>query len=167
MPEPILSPSNSGDSGSHDGSQLPQTLKSAIKILPERQQLLISKLCLELNQSHLFEGLDSKVSPPIRRQFGQQLIDLDDSYADGGLAGYISNARKLLDDSRTGTNPYSGWVPSVPEGDIYRIGTDSWKKAEAKGRKELGYCGFVLVAGGLGERLGYRGIKVRAFVIFS
>ena len=30
----------------------------------------------------------------------------------------------------------------------------------AKGLKELGSVGFVLVAGGLGERLGYNGIKI-------
>jgi UDP-sugar pyrophosphorylase len=31
---------------------------------------------------------------------------------------------------------------------------------EAEGIPELGKCAFVLVAGGLGERLGYSGIKI-------
>ena len=33
-------------------------------------------------------------------------------------------------------------------------------KYEAKGLEELQYTGFVLIAGGLGERLGYSGIKI-------
>lgn len=159
MTEPIISSNVSADVITTGDSELPESLQNAIKILPERQQLLISKLFVELGQSHLFEGFSSE-SPPLQRQFGQQLVDLDDSYSDGGLAGYITNARKLLDDSRRGANPYAGWVPSVPEGEMYTIGSDAWKTAEMQGRKELGYCGFVLVAGGLGERLGYGGIKI-------
>ena len=31
---------------------------------------------------------------------------------------------------------------------------------ERKGLEELTYCGFILIAGGLGERLGYNSIKV-------
>lgn len=146
------------------GSELPTNLSSAIQLLPLDHQRLISKLYLELKQSHLFKGFDSSMSPSIRRQFGQQLSDLDKSYPDGGLEGYLSNARKLLDDSRQGANPYNGWNPTLPEGETCELGSKSWKKAEEIGIKELGSCGFVLVAGGLGERLGYKGIKVRHVV---
>ena len=38
--------------------------------------------------------------------------------------------------------------------------TSEYYQFEALGIPELGKCGFVLVAGGLGERLGYNGIKV-------
>ena len=38
--------------------------------------------------------------------------------------------------------------------------TTEYHSLEAKGLTELMYGGFVLVAGGLGERLGYNGIKV-------
>jgi UTP-monosaccharide-1-phosphate uridylyltransferase len=31
---------------------------------------------------------------------------------------------------------------------------------EKEGLEELTHCGFILIAGGLGERLGYHGIKV-------
>lgn len=54
-----------------------------------------------------------------------------------------------------------GWKPSVPTGKKFEIGTPEYTKTEKKGIRELGKVGFVLVAGGLGERLGYSGAKVR------
>ena len=38
--------------------------------------------------------------------------------------------------------------------------TTEYHSLESKGLNELMYGGFVLVAGGLGERLGFNGIKV-------
>ncbi len=58
-----------------------------------------------------------------------------------------------------------GWKPSIPSGDAFDIGTPEYTKMEKKGLKELGKVGFVLVAGGLGERLGYTGAKVRMLVV--
>ena len=53
-------------------------------------------------------------------------------------------------------------MPSVPKGQAYKLGSKEYLKTEKEGIKELGNVGFVLVAGGLGERLGYSsGIKVR------
>ena len=63
-------------------------------------------------------------------------------------------------DSKNGVNPLDGWVPSVPKGEAFEIGTPNYFKTEKQGIKELGSVGFVLVAGGLGERLGYNGAKV-------
>lgn len=40
------------------------------------------------------------------------------------------------------------------------FGTPDFSKCEAIGYKQLKHTGFVLVAGGLGERLGYDNIKV-------
>ena len=58
-------------------------------------------------------------------------------------------------------NPLDGWTPSVPAGEAFELGTDAYRTTERLGMKELGSVGFVLVAGGLGERLGYKGAKVR------
>jgi len=74
--------------------------------------------------------------------------------------GYIKNARELLEKSKRGENPLEGWTPSVPDGEVFEIGTESYDKFESVGLGEMGKCGFVLVAGGLGERLGYGGIKL-------
>lgn len=129
-----------------------------LKDVSGSQKDLIRKLCT-LDQSHLFKDWPT-ASKSTRKALAQQLESLDHSYADGGLEGYIQNARKLLENSRKGVNPLQGWKPSVPEGELFELGTPAYRETEAKGIHELGKTGFVLVAGGLGERLGYSSIKV-------
>lgn len=84
---------------------------------------------------------------------------------------YVENAKKLLKASMEGLNPYAGFTPSVPSGERLTPGTNAFNAAgsdhyhldvdygddstEATGVKELPHTAFVLVAGGLGERLGY------------
>jgi UDP-sugar pyrophosphorylase len=80
---------------------------------------------------------------------------------EGGLLGYAQRARKLLADSAEGVNSLDGWSPSIPQGERLEPGTPHFEKFEQEGTPEIGACGFVLVAGGLGERLGYSDIKVR------
>ena len=77
----------------------------------------------------------------------------------------------LLGKSSEGKNPFDGWTPSVclfsiiihfkvpPTIDI-QFNTEEFHQLERIGSEELTYCGFVLIAGGLGERLGFDGIKV-------
>lgn len=48
----------------------------------------------------------------------------------------------------------------VPTGESLNFGDDSFISFEESGVKEARKAAFVLVAGGLGERLGYNGIKV-------
>lgn len=48
----------------------------------------------------------------------------------------------------------------VPTGEKLVFGGESFMKFEERGIKEAKHSAFVLVAGGLGERLGYSGIKV-------
>lgn len=57
-------------------------------------------------------------------------------------------------------NPFEGCVPSVPEGEKLDWGSPHFRELERAGVAAAGGCAFVLVAGGLGERLGYSGIKV-------
>ena len=136
-------------------------LEKSITALTDEQKELILKLYTN-GQSHLFENfVEDTVGPAIKRKLAQQLVSLDKDYSDGGLLGYISNAQKLLENSRKGVNPLEGWVPSVPQGESLELGTSQYDTLEADGMKDLGTVGFVLVAGGLGERLGYGGIKVR------
>lgn len=52
-------------------------------------------------------------------------------------------------------------MPSVPEGEKLDWGSPHFRELEQAGMTAAGGCAFVLVAGGLGERLGYSGIKVR------
>lgn len=77
-----------------------------------------------------------------------------------GLKNYLSRGRDLLESSRKGENPFATMKPEVPEGVFLKPGEEKMDKYEAEGLKELAKTGFVLIAGGLGERLGYSGIKI-------
>jgi UDP-sugar pyrophosphorylase len=87
---------------------------------------------------------------------------LDSTYP-GGLQSYISKATLLLKESEEGVNPFADFVATVPEGEILSYngeGTVDFSHAEQLGLKSISGVVFVLVAGGLGERLGYSGIKL-------
>ena len=115
--------------------------------LTDSQKELLQRLASDdLGQSHLFEGWGS-LSPEDRAGVAEQMESLDKAYNNGGLAGYISNARKLLENSKNGVNPLDGWEPNVPEGQAFELGSDNYKSTEEKGLGELGSIGFVLVAG--------------------
>ena len=118
------------------------------------ESALAAKLT-ELGQGHLLEGLSEEKQSVLLAQaeeLNQQLP--------GGLDGYVTSARKLLQDSKDGVNPFQGLTPSVPTGQTLDPSTDEFLEMEAAGLGVVGETGFILVAGGLGERLGYNGIKV-------
>ena len=48
----------------------------------------------------------------------------------------------------------------MPEGEKLDFGSPRFRELERAGVAAAGGCAFVLVAGGLGERLGYSGIKL-------
>ena len=101
-----------------------------------------------------------------KRRLLSQLAHLDANYSDGGLPGYLSNARRLLEAARSGANPFEGLVPEVPDGVSLDYCSPEFRRLESAGARAAasprngGGAGFVLVAGGLGERLGYSGIKL-------
>lgn len=137
----------------------PPNLRKNLSLLsPEQAEL--AKVLLEENQSHLFEHwAEPGVEDDEKRAFFDQIAKLNGSYP-GGLASYIKTARELLADSKAGKNPYDGFSPSVPSGEILTFGDDKFVQFEEAGIREARKAAFVLVAGGLGERLGYNGIKV-------
>ncbi|KAI6690986.1 hypothetical protein NL676_027814 [Syzygium grande] len=123
-------------------------------------QVELAKLLVEMGQNHVFEHwADPGVDDDRKNAFFEQVARLDTSYP-GGLASYIKTARELLADSKAGKNPFDGFTPSVPNGEVLTFGDDSFINFEETGVKEARKAAFVLVAGGLGERLGYNGIKV-------
>ncbi|KAK6132254.1 hypothetical protein DH2020_034002 [Rehmannia glutinosa] len=138
------------------------TARNLRKNLPllSPQQVELAKMLLEMNQSHLFEHWpEPGVEDDEKREFFDQVARLHASYP-GGLASYIKTARELLADSKAGKNPYDGFTPSVPSGETLTFGDDNFIQYEEAGVREARKAAFVLVAGGLGERLGYNGIKV-------
>ncbi|CAI5464578.1 unnamed protein product [Closterium sp. Yama58-4] len=134
-------------------------LRSNLHLLSTDQIDLAGKL-VSCGQAHLFSHWPEPGSnDDDKRRFFEQAARLDASYP-GGLPRYISNARRLLADSRDGVNPFHGFTPAVPSGVRVRLGEPEFDEFEARGMAEARNTAFVLVAGGLGERLGYSGIKV-------
>lgn len=115
---------------------------------------------LSWGQAHLFDHWPApgQAQDDKARQLAQ-LRALDEQYP-GGLSAYVANARRLLAESQAGHNPYAGFVPKVPSGQRLSLGSAEFDAAEAQGIEEAGRTAFVLVAGGLGERLGFSGIKI-------
>jgi hypothetical protein len=149
-----------------EGVGIPKYLNDALNVVTPNQRQLIITLYTQYGQEHLFQKkyFNSKSPPSMRRQLAQQLESLDQEYVDGGLVGCIKNVRTLLQNSKYNINPLDGWKPTLDttsSGKTFTLGTSEYQEMEAKGLPELGAIGFVLVAGGLGERLGYSGIKVR------
>ena len=122
-------------------------------------------LMLLQDQKHLFadwpavlQSLQNGTSIQGRdRDILDALVELD---ARLDLVTYTQTAKRLLQDATNKINPLEGWTPSVPQGDLLEAHSEAWRAMERVGLREVGACAFVLVAGGLGERLGYDGIKV-------
>ncbi|KAK9072628.1 hypothetical protein SSX86_009063 [Deinandra increscens subsp. villosa] len=139
-------------------SSSPNLQKNLSVFSPDQVEL--AKKLLEIGQGHLFEDWpDPGVEDDEKISFIDQVALLNLSYP-GGLTSYIKTARGLLADSKAGKNPFDGFKPSVPSGEILTFGDDNFMKYEETGVKQVQNAAFVLVAGGLGERLGYNGIKV-------
>ena len=116
------------------------------------------------DQRHLFEGWNDSDGADVEKKqlFFAKIVELDAKYP-GGLAAYCTRAGKLLAAAREGANPFEGCAPEVPSAACTTY--LSFASKEFMSREEIGIghvskCAFVLVAGGLGERLGYSGIKV-------
>ncbi|XP_076957614.1 UDP-sugar pyrophosphorylase-like [Bidens hawaiensis] len=139
-------------------SSSPNLQKNLSVLSPE--QIELGKMLLELGQGHLFENWpEPGVEDDDKRALLDQVSLLNSSYP-GGLSSYIKNAKELLADSKAGKNPFDGFTPSVPSGEVLTFADDNFIQYEDVGVKQVQDAAFVLVAGGLGERLGYRGIKV-------
>lgn len=125
----------------------------------EKDQQLIHSL-YELGQAHLFSDWDPPgKSDEAKAGFLSMLHSVDASYP-GGLSGYVMNARKLLSEAREEGNPFEGYVPHQPDTvDLSKIDRN-YAQYEMVGADCFNKVGIVLVAGGLGERLGYNGIKL-------
>jgi UDP-sugar pyrophosphorylase len=125
----------------------------------KEEQALITQL-LNANQGHLFTDWDAPgINDEAKAAFLQRLSRINTSYP-GGLSGYISNARKLLAEAKTGANPFEGFVPHQPDKVDLTEFDAAYDHYEALGKAHFSKTAVVLVAGGLGERLGYSGIKL-------
>jgi len=81
------------------------------------------------------------------------------------MVKYLQRGRKLLADSANNVNPFEDFKPELPPGVCLEPGSELFDEFEELGMKELCKVGIVLIAGGLGERLGFSGIKVSLPVV--
>jgi UDP-sugar pyrophosphorylase len=139
----------------------PPNLYKNLNLLNE-DEIILAKLLLELNQHHLFEYWDDiGINDNLKHNFFNQIQKLHQNYkVPGGLAAYINQSKILLSQSKNSFNPLDGWIPHIPIGVTLDPLSSSYIEYEELGKNEIGNCGFILVAGGLGERLGYSGIKI-------
>ncbi len=134
-------------------------LKANWELVCESRQELIASL-VENGQAHLFADWDEPgTNDEAKTAFLDSLEKIDGNYP-GGLASYITNARKLLAEAKAGANPFEGFVPEQPNKVDLTQFNETYDHYDAIGATQFEKVGVVLVAGGLGERLGYNGIKL-------
>lgn len=94
-----------------------------------------------------------------KKALAEQVVQLN-KVTPTGMKNYLERGRKLLESSAKGENPFDKYKPEVPTGIFLKPSEADFYYYEELGMKELPKMGFVLIAGGLGERLGYSGIKI-------
>ena len=119
----------------------------------------IIKLLEEVGQEDIVSKL-KKATKEEQNDFVNQINELD-KVCQGGIKDYIKRAKVLLANSAKKMNSFRDYKIEVPY-DIphIKVGNDEFYELEKLGFNELKNSVFVLVAGGLGERLGYDGIKI-------
>lgn len=121
-------------------------------------ELAVLELLKELDQTHILEQFNKR-SDSERSSFISQINNLETIYP-GGLREYVNRGKVLLYQSKNNINPYSDFTPSIPQGTNIHVGDSEYFELESLGFEQIMYTSFVLVAGGLGERLGYDDIKI-------
>ena len=135
------------------------TIRQQLATLAPRDQATLT-LIEALGQQHLVEHWpEPGQSTHDKQRLLAQIRELDARYP-GGLERYLNHATELLAQARRGDTPYRDYAPHVPEGLGLNFYSAEFRDAEELGLKEANRCGFVMVAGGLGERLGFSGIKL-------
>ena len=119
---------------------------------------LILDLLKELNQIEIIEKY--KISnEEEKKKFIEQFNYLEKA-TPGGIKDYIKRAKILLEESKNNINPFKDYTPEVPLGFDIKVGSDQFYELDKLGFEQIENTVFVLVAGGLGERLGYPDIKI-------
>lgn len=118
---------------------------------------MAAELLKSLNQTHIVEQTADL------KGLCTQIENLEQKIP-GGVAGYLERAAIMLEEVKNDVNPLADYQVELPCGvDLSQEkgpGSALFAEFERIGMENLSKLGFVLVAGGMGERLGYPGIKV-------
>ena len=124
----------------------------------QRQNMV--KQLISNGQIHIFENWELKGLSDIKKENLLCILEKVNQSYPGGICSYIDNGRKLFKESQLGKNPFEGFIPEQPDKvDLTKI-DNFYSQMEKIGVQQFAQMGLVLVAGGLGERLGFDGIKI-------
>ena len=115
-------------------------------------------LLKELNQPEIIEKYKNSKEDE-QKSFIAQFNSLEKA-TPGGIKDYLKRAKILLEESKNNINPFKEYTPEVPLGFDIKVGSDQFYELDKIGFEQIENTVFVLVAGGLGERLGYPDIKI-------
>jgi UDP-sugar pyrophosphorylase len=126
---------------------LPGPLVKILHLLTKAQRELMIALCVSEGErvNHLFEHWDDNFSPSFKKILVDQLETIDKAYPSGGLVGYLTNARDLLEKKANVVSSLEGWKPISPLGEAFELDAN-YTEVEKLGMRELNTVGFVLVA---------------------
>ena len=122
------------------------------------EEAQILDLLKELNQLEILERYKNSKEEE-RKNFINQFNALEKA-TPGGIKDYLKRAKILLEESKNNVNPFKEYTPEVPLGFDIKVGSEQFYELDKLGFTEIENTVFVLVAGGLGERLGYPDIKI-------
>jgi len=121
------------------------------------EQTMLS-LLKELDQQEILSRYE-KASQEEKDQFLKHFNYIDET-CPGGVKDYIKRAKVLLENSKNNVNPFGEYTPSIPTGFNINVGDSQFLELDKIGMEQIKDTVFVMVAGGLGERLGYPSIKI-------
>jgi UDP-sugar pyrophosphorylase len=119
-----------------------------------------SELALVLasaGQQHIVDAYNG-LPPAQQKTLLESLVNAD-AVTPGGLVDYVTRGKKLIQNAAAGVSGVAG-TPILAAGLNLPFPSAEWESAETLGLGLLGDACFVLVAGGLGERLGSKLSKV-------
>ncbi len=128
------------------------------------EEIGIAKVMIEGSQGHIFQGWSAPGSEDDedKHRLFQQIKTLNNTCpGNDGILGYCSRAKRLLQNAADGINPLDGWKLSAAQGVALDPSSEEYCHLEKVGKSNLCACGFVVIAGGLGERLGFSDIKLK------
>ena len=121
------------------------------------EQTMLS-LLKELDQKEILERYE-KCTEPEKTEFLTHFNYIEKT-CPGGIKDYIQRAKILLENSKNNVNPFKDYTPSIPTGFNINVGDSQFLELDKLGMEQIKDTVFVMVAGGLGERLGYPSIKI-------
>ena len=115
-------------------------------------------LLKELDQQEILTRYESSTTEE-KEKFLEHFNYIDKT-CPGGVKDYIKRAKVLLENSKNNVNPFGDYTPSIPTGFNINVGDAQFLELDKLGMDQIKDTVFVMVAGGLGERLGYPSIKI-------